>query len=85
MAPTSTAAFVSPPGRAAGVRTTARGPRERSSVRTGAPLSSKSRRTPLARFSTDAFWNGPPESAMRASPDGSSGRNRIGVKALASK
>ena len=81
-APTSTAAFVSPPARAAGVRTTASGPRDASSVRTGALLSSKSRLTPDARFSTEARENGPPESAMRDLAPGILGQEQDGRERL---
>jgi hypothetical protein len=76
---------VSPPGRDAGASTAASGPFERSSVRVFAPRRSKSRLTPLARFSTVAFANGPPDSAIVAAPEGSCGSRRIGVNFFASK
>ena len=85
VAPTSTVVFASPPGRDAGVRTTARGPFERSSDSLLPPRRSKLRRAPETRFSTEAFANGPPESSTEKAPTGSSGRSRIGVNFFASK
>ena len=85
VAPTSTAAFVSPPARSTGVRATASGAFETSRVRVFEPFSSKSRRVPLARFSTAAFENGPPSSSIDTGPPGESGSSSTGMKVFASK
>ena len=82
-APTSTRVRSS--GLFAGSKTTASGPRERSSSRVFAPRSSNSRFAPEERFSTNAFAYVPPESSTVARPEESSARSRIGANFFASK